>query len=201
RLEGASELSYRLGADSRDTGSNYDVRVSRFPNVWEPGCLVIIRDISAQSRAEVERTARIAAEQANWAKDAFLAKLSHELRTPLTPVLAITSAALDQSSLPPGLRSSLEIVQRNVHHEARLIDDLLDQSLISLGKLRLRTELVDAHGLLHQSLEDCAEFIRDADLIARLDLTATNRRIAADPGRLQQVFRNLIINAARNSPA
>ncbi|HMF35231.1 MAG TPA: histidine kinase N-terminal 7TM domain-containing protein [Isosphaeraceae bacterium] len=201
RLEGAAELSYRLGADSRDPGFTYDVRVSRFPHGRVPGWLVIIRDISAQSRAEAERTARIAAEQANWAKDAFLAKLSHELRTPLTPVLAITSAALDQPSIPPGLRSSLEIVQRNVLLEARLIDDLLDQSLITLGKLRLRTELVDAHGLLHQSLENCAEFIRDADLIARLDLSATNSRISADPGRLQQVFWNLIINAARYSPA
>src|SRR5271166_626025 len=201
RLERAPELSYRLGADSRDPGSTYDVRVSRFPHCSVPGWLVIIRDISAQSREEAERTARIAAEQANWAKDAFLAKLSHELRTPLTPVLAITSAALDQPSIPPGLRSSLEIVQRNVHLEARLIDDLLDQSLITLGKLRLRTELVDAHGLLHQSLENCAEFIRDADLIARLDLSATNSRISADPGRLQQVFWNLIINAARYSPA
>jgi CheY-like chemotaxis protein len=82
-----------------------------------------------------------------------------------------------------------------------LIDDLLDQSLISLGKLRLRTQLIDAHELLHQSLEDCAEFVRDADLIARFDLSATNSRVAADPGRLHQVFRNLIINAARNSPA
>ena len=201
RLEGASELSYRLGADPDDSGSTYDVRVSRFPHGREPGWLVIIRDISAQSRAEAERTARIAAEQANQAKDAFLAKLSHELRTPLTPVLAITSAALEDRSIPPEWRSSLEIVQRNVHHEARLIDDLLEQSLISLGKLRLRTELVDAHGLLYQSLEDCGEFIRDAGLIARFDLSATNSRIAADPGRLQQVFRNLIINAARNSPA
>ena len=201
RLEGDAELSYRLVADSRNSAAAYDVRVSRFPHGRDPGWLVIIRDISAQSRAEAERTARIAAEQANWAKDAFLAKLSHELRTPLTPVLAITSAVLAQPSIPPGLRSSLEIVQRNVHLEARLIDDLLEQSLITLGKLRLWTELVDAHELLHQSLENCAEFIRDADLIAGLDLSATNSRIAADPGRLQQVFSNLIINAARYSPA
>ncbi len=201
RLEGAAELSYRLSADSPDPGSTYDVRVSRFPHGRMPGWLVIIRDISAQSREEAERMGRIAAEQANWAKDTFLAKLSHELRTPLTPVLAITSVALDQPSIPPGLRSSLEIVQRNVQLEARLIDDLLDQSMITLGKLRLRTEIVDAHELLHQSLENCAEFIRDADLIARLDLSATNIWIAADPGRLQQLFWNLIINAARYSPA
>ena len=64
-LEGAAELSYRLAGDSRDPGSTYDVRVSRFPHGREPGWLVIIRDISAQSRAEAERTARIAAEQAN----------------------------------------------------------------------------------------------------------------------------------------
>jgi PAS domain S-box-containing protein len=201
RLEGAAELTYRLGTDSSDSGANYDVRVSRFPHGREPGWLVIIRDISAQSRAEAERTARIAAEQANLAKDAFLAKLGHELRTPLTPVLAIVSAALDQRSIPPGLRSSLEIVQRNVRLEARLIDDLLDQSLISLGKLRLRMELVDAHALLHQIVEDCALFLRDANLIAHLDLSARNSRIAADPSRLQQVFQNLITNAARNSPA
>ncbi len=201
RLEGAAERSYRLDADSRDPGSTYDVRVSRFPHGRVPGWLVIIRDISEQSRAEAERTARIAAEQANWAKDAFLAKLSHELRTPLTPVLAITSATLDQPAIPMGLRSSLEIVQRNVNIEARLIDDLLDQSLITMGKLRLRTEIVDAHGLLHQSLENCDKFLRDAGLITRLDLSATNSLVAADPGRLQQVFWNLIINAARCSPA
>jgi PAS domain S-box-containing protein len=201
RLEGAAELSYRLRGVSRDHGSTYDVRISRFPHGREPGWLVIIRDISAQSRAEAERTARIAAEQANLAKDAFLAKLGHELRTPLTPVLAIVSAALDQNSTPSGWRSSLEIVQRNVRLEARLIDDLLDQSLISLGKLRLRTELVDAHRLLRQSVEDCAEFFRAADLNVSLDLSATNSRIAVDPGRVQQVFWNLITNAAKNSPA
>jgi signal transduction histidine kinase/CheY-like chemotaxis protein len=200
-LEGAAELSYRVVGDSQDPGSTYDVRVSRFPHGREPGWLVIIRDISAHSRGEAERTARIAAEQANRTKDAFLAKLGHELRTPLTPVLAIVSAALDQRSIPPGLRSSFEIVQRNVRLEARLIDDLLDQSLISLGRLRLRTELVDAHELLHQSVEDCAEFLREANLIAHLDLSATYSRIAADPSRLQQVFCNLITNAARNSPA
>jgi PAS domain S-box-containing protein len=201
RLESTAEMSYRLDAGSPGLGTTYDVRISRFPQGRIPGWLVIIRDISALSRAEEERTARIAAEKANWAKDAFLAKLSHELRTPLTPVLAITSAVLDQPSIAPGLRSSLEIVQRNVHLEARLIDDLLEQSLITLGKLRLRTEIVDAHGLLHQSLENCAQFIRDADLIVGLELSAANSRIAADPGRLQQVFWNLIINAGRNSPA
>ena len=203
RLEEAMELSYRLGADAQDPGSTYDVRVSRFPHGREPGWLVIIRDISAQSRAEAEQTARIAAEQANRAKDAFLAKLSHELRTPLTPVLAIVSAALDQHSIPSGLRSSLEIVQRNVRHEARLIDDLLDQSLITLGKLRPhgRNSSTRSRAPAAQNLEDCAEFLRDADLIARLDLSATNSRIAADPGRLRQVFWNLIINAAKNSPA
>ena len=201
RLEGSAELSYRLGAASPDSGTAYDVRVSRFPHGREPGWLVIIRDVSAQSRGEAEKTSRIAAEQANVAKDAFLAKLGHELRTPLTPVLAIVSSALDQPSTPPALRSALEIVQRNVRLEARLIDDLLDQSLISLGKLRLRTELVDSHLLVRQSLEDCAEFLREADLTARLDLAATDSRIVADPSRLQQVFWNIIINAARNSPA
>ena len=62
--------------------------------------------------------------------------------------------------------------------KAPLIDDLLDQSLITLGKLRLRTELVDAHRLLQQSLENLHGFIRDADLIARLERPL---RIAGSP--------------------
>ncbi len=56
-------------------------------------------------------------------------------------------------------------------------------------------------GSCARASEDCAEFIRDANLAVRLELSATNSRIAADPGRLQQVFRNLVVNAARNSPA
>jgi signal transduction histidine kinase/ActR/RegA family two-component response regulator len=196
-----AERAYQVEGDTPFVGLTYDVRVSRFPQGRRPGWLVIIRDISAWIRAEAERTARIAAEEANHAKDAFLAKLSHELRTPLTPVLAAISAALDHNLIPAELRASLDTAQRNIHLEAKLIDDLLDQSLITLGKFRLQRAIVDVHQVVRRSLENCAAFVDDAGLVVQLDLSAPRSRVSADANRLQQVCWNLIINAAKYSPA
>jgi len=99
-----------------------------------------------RKRAEEEQTrllareseARAEAEAASRAKDQFLATLSHELRTPLTPVLAIASGLAVDGRIPPELRRQLDVVRRNVELEARLIDDLLDLTRITRGKLDLR---------------------------------------------------------------
>ncbi|HEY1052694.1 MAG TPA: histidine kinase dimerization/phospho-acceptor domain-containing protein, partial [Prosthecobacter sp.] len=108
-------------------------------------------DISALKRAETQlreneetlRAARDAAEQASRAKDNFLAMLSHELRTPLTPVL-MTVAALEQDrDLRADMREDLAMMKRNIELETKLIDDLLDLSRISTGKLALDVEPVD----------------------------------------------------------
>jgi PAS domain S-box-containing protein len=145
--------------------------------------------------------ARKEAEIANLAKDRFLAVLSHELRTPLNPVLLTSSALLDDPSTPASLRPMLELTRRNVQLEARLIGDLLDVSRIGAGKMHFAREVVDAHDVIRQSLEICAEDVREAGLNLKVELKASEHHVNADPTRLQQVVWNLAKNAAKFTPA
>jgi HAMP domain-containing protein/signal transduction histidine kinase len=138
--------------------------------------------------------------RSNLAKDQFLAMLSHELRTPLTPVLASAVALESERGLPENIQDSLQIIRRNVELEARLIDDLLDLTRISKGKVQLNFEVVDAHTLLRNAIEICQEGIDQKHLLLRLDLAAQKVHLRADPARLQQIFWNLIKNAVKFTP-
>lgn len=144
--------------------------------------------------------ARADAERANLAKDSFLAMLSHELRTPLTPVLTSVLALEQEQDLPPETRASLQMIRRNVELEARLIDDLLDLTRISKGKVQLNLEEVDAHLLLQSALEICQTEIDHKNLSLETDLAAERVCLEADPARLQQIFWNLIKNAVKFTP-
>jgi signal transduction histidine kinase/response regulator RpfG family c-di-GMP phosphodiesterase len=144
--------------------------------------------------------ARAEAERANLAKDSFLAMLSHELRTPLTPVLTSVIALEQEENLPAETRASLQMIHRNVELEARLIDDLLDLTRISKGKVQLNLEEVDAHLLLQSALEICQTEIDHKHLSLETDFAAEEVRLEADPARLQQIFWNLIKNAVKFTP-
>jgi len=145
-----------------------------------------------KTNVELQEKAR-----SNLAKDQFLAMLSHELRTPLTPVLASAMALESEEGLPENVHESLHMIRRNVELEARLIDDLLDLTRISRGKVQLNFEVVDAHTLLQNALEICQADIDRKHLALRLDLTAQKFYLRADPARLQQIFWNLINNAVK----
>jgi signal transduction histidine kinase/CheY-like chemotaxis protein len=145
-----------------------------------------------KTNVELQEKAR-----SNLAKDQFLAMLSHELRTPLTPVLASAMALESEQGLPENVHESLHMIRRNVELEARLIDDLLDLTRISRGKVQLNFEVVDAHTLLQNALEICQADIDRKHLALRLDLTAQKFYLRADPARLQQIFWNLINNAVK----
>ena len=146
------------------------------------------------------QNARAEAERANLAKDRFLAMLSHELRTPLTPVLTSLLSLDSEDDVPDSLRPMLQMIRRNVELEARLIDDLLDLTRISKGKVQLSLEVVDAHALLNNALEICQSDIDQKKLALELDLAASIVRLEADPARLQQIFWNLIKNAVKFTP-
>ncbi len=148
-----------------------------------------------KTNVELEEKAR-----SNLAKDRFLAALSHELRTPLTPVLASAVALENEQDLPENIHESLQMIRRNVELEARLIDDLLDLTRISRGKVQLNFEIVDAHSLLQNALEIYQADIRRKHLALRLDLAARKVHLRADPARLQQIFWNLIGNAVKFTP-
>jgi signal transduction histidine kinase/ActR/RegA family two-component response regulator len=141
------------------------------------------------------------ARAANEAKDQFLATLSHELRTPLAPVMAIVSSLERDARLPRDVRDSLTMVLRNVALEARLIDDLLDLTRISRGKLELERRAIDVRSVLEQALETCcAREIASGRMRVVQELTAEDHHVWADPGRLSQVFWNLFNNAVKFTP-
>ena len=144
--------------------------------------------------------ARVEAERASEAKDRFLAMLSHELRTPLTPVLAAVSTLEREQNIPQTVQESLPLIRRNVELEARLIDDLLDLTRISQGKVQLSFEIVDAHTLLRNALEICRSEIEEKKLRLQTEFGAGKVYLQADPARLQQIFWNLIKNAVKFTP-
>ncbi len=146
------------------------------------------------------QNARNEAERANLAKDRFLAMLSHELRTPLMPVLTSVLALESDENISPEAHESLQMIRRNVELEARLIDDLLDLTRISKGKVQLSLEHVDAHLLLRSALEICQSEITSKKLTLETDLAASKVDLLADPARLQQIFWNLIKNAVKFTP-
>ena len=153
----------------------------------------------ARQQIELEEAYR-AVQEASARKDHFLSTLSHELRTPLTPILAAVSTLDATSASSADLREIFSIIQRNIELEARLIDDLLDLTRITDGKLRIEPRLVDVHLILSHALETCrAQTIaRGVTLTAACNATA--HHVRADAARLQQVFWNLLHNAAKFTP-
>jgi signal transduction histidine kinase/CheY-like chemotaxis protein len=137
---------------------------------------------------------------ANAAKDQFLALLSHELRNPLSPVIAMVGELEASAPDSPEVRRALEVIRRNVELEARLIDDLLDVTRISKGKLQLSLETVSVHEILQRSYEICREDIAAKDLRIEFRLRAERAYVEGDPARLQQVFWNLIKNSVKFTP-
>ena len=152
-----------------------------------------------QIEKELERQ-KEAAEAANAAKDQFLANLSHELRTPLTPVLIWAGAMANDPTLSEDDREGFQMVCRNVELEARLIDDLLDLTRITRGKLQLNLRNADAHELLRHALEIVRADIESRHLALDVQLEASDHSLSVDPPRLQQVFWNVLRNAAKFTP-
>jgi signal transduction histidine kinase/ActR/RegA family two-component response regulator len=144
--------------------------------------------------------AKETAERANRAKDEFLAALSHELRTPLNPVLLLSSELQQRDDLPPDLRPEIEIIRRNVELEARLIDDLLDLTRITRGKLSLDLQPVSVHRVLAEALDVVRGDFEAKGVTVQASLGAPADAVLADATRLQQVLWNVLRNAVKFTP-
>ncbi len=166
------------------------------------------RDLTERKRHEDERTRLLAAEQtaradaeaASKAKDHFLAVLSHELRTPLTPVLMAAHVLLRDPKLPPAARAALEMIERNVRIEARFIDDLLDLTRITRGKLELARAPLDLRDTVRQAVEITAPDLAEKGQRLTVTLADAGHALTGDAARLQQVFWNLLKNASKFTP-
>jgi signal transduction histidine kinase len=138
-------------------------------------------------------------ESANRTKDKFLAMLSHELRTPLTPVVLALETLQKQWPQNEEARSTLEMIRRNIDVESHLIDDLLDLTRISKGKLELSLVTLDAHAEVCNVVEMCQAEADAKSIRVQVNLRAADHYVAADEARFQQIIWNLLKNAFKFS--
>ncbi|HEX8186309.1 MAG TPA: GAF domain-containing sensor histidine kinase, partial [Blastocatellia bacterium] len=147
-----------------------------------------------------EQAARAEAEEANRAKDEFLATVSHELRTPLNAMLGwarmLRSGKLDENMS----QRALETIERNARSQAKLIEDILDVSRITSGKLRLNTRTIELAPVIEASM-DSVRPAAEAKAIQIVKSLGDERVIVTgDADRLQQVVWNLLSNAVKFTP-
>jgi signal transduction histidine kinase len=159
------------------------------------GLMVIAVDITVQvdSRAEVEKL-NVELQAAARAKDEFLALLGHELRNPLAPI--VTALELMRMRDSSTQREQV-IIRRQVTHLTRLVDDLLDVSRITRGKVELRKEVVDVREVLARAVEMVTPLIAQKN--QRLHVDIASAQWYGDPARLAQIVSNLLTNASRYS--
>ena len=161
------------------------------------GVVLVFRD--ASEARETERRIRESEEELrenDKRKNEFLAMLAHELRNPLA---AIGNAVMlsTHSGLQEHIAWSMEVINRQIKHLTRLIDDLLDVSRISRGKIELRRDILDVTPILDSAVETVRPLIDERNHELSVSLERGNLWVNADPTRLEQVVTNLLTNAAK----
>ncbi len=160
------------------------------------GVLNVSFDVTDQviARGELE-VARREAETANRAKDAFLAMLGHELRNPLSPILNATQLMRLRGKDGP----ELDRIERQASHLIRLVDDLLDVSRITLGKIELRKQRLELRSVVFRGIEMASPLMENRQQALDVQVPAAGPWIEGDADRLAQVMSNLLTNAAKYS--
>jgi PAS domain S-box-containing protein len=164
------------------------------------GIFVVASEVTAQVTARQQVNGlRVQAEIANRAKDEFLAMLGHELRNPLSPIL--TALQLMKLRGEPDSERERTVIERQVNHLTRLVDDLLDVSRIARGRIELKTELVEMSEVVANALEMASPLLEQRTHRLRVDVPRHGLQVDGDATRLGQVVSNLLTNAAKYTPA
>jgi len=203
-----SEAGRTVGAMTfiyADSGRRYNDDDLRFAEDFARRAALAIENARAVSEVEAararEQAMRERAEQASMTKDHFLATVSHELRTPLNVILG-WAVVLRERELAPEVQRALTVIERNARAQARLIEDVLDLSRISSGKLSLSLSTVN----VGEAVRAAALALRPAVEAKGIALTVDSPdedallTISADPDRLQQILWNLLTNALKFTP-
>lgn len=173
----------------------YDVYAFRFGPPEARQVAVLFNNITGRKRMEEEL--RQNAErllEADRRKDQFLAMLAHELRNPLAPV-RYAAQMLCLGELPGQMKKQCEMIDRQVSHMGRLLDDLLDVSRITQGKIQLKREKTDLRTVIEQAIEGMRAIIEGRGQYYAFKEPGIPLPIEGDPTRLEQVVRNLLHNA------
>jgi PAS domain S-box-containing protein len=197
--EGRSEdEGWRVRKDGSRFWANVVISAVRNDRGELLGFSKVTRDLTERKRVQEEQEARIAAEQATRAKDEFLAMLGHELRNPLASI--VTALHLMKLRGDQGTSKERQIVERQVRHMMRLIDDLLDVSRITKGKVALEKQRLDVRQVLIQAIEVASPLLEQRGHDLELDVPDCEFAVEGDDVRLTQVFANLVVNAAKYTP-
>jgi PAS domain S-box-containing protein len=189
------EEGWRLRKGGNRFWANVVINAIRDADGRLAGFSKVTRDLTERCAAAEQQSARQAAENANRAKDEFLAMLGHELRNPLTPIVT----ALQIMKLRADTKSSREqqVIERQVHHMQRLVDDLLDVSRITRGKIEIKRQLVDLRDVVATAIEIASPLLEQRHHHLDVDVPSERLCVEGDDARLAQVFANLITNAAK----
>ena len=171
---------------------------SRQPRKWRPDEVQLLRELAVRLHQAMERArAETGLREADRRKDVFLAILAHELRNPLAPIRSAVEILKLKGSPDPVAQAARDIIERQVVHMVRLIDDLLDVSRITRGSLQLRRERVELKTVLEHAVEASRPLTECAGHDFSVELPPDAMYLDADPVRLVQVVSNLLNNACK----
>ncbi len=163
------------------------------------GFAKVTRDVTERNKAEETRRALMVAEEVNRAKDEFLAVISHEMRTPLTSILGWARMLRIGGLDPATTQEALEALERSAQAQVHLIEDLLDDTRITSGKLRLNKRPLQIKSVIESALADLAPAADTKQIRLVADLRCDDCPIIGDPVRLQQIVWNVVSNAIKFS--
>lgn len=208
QLEAVGEIT-NIEREITDKAGAHHITLVNVKRVAIKGGIVLYtcRDITQRKEAEEERAwrireeaARTEAEAANRAKDEYLAMISHELRSPLTAMLGwakmLRSGKLDATSAA----HAVEVIERSVKSQERLIEDLLDISRIVAGKLSLDLHTIDLAPVIEAAVDEISPAAEAKAIHLRVSLDPTVEPVLGDAARLKQVILNLLSNAVKFTP-
>ena len=179
-------------------GRRIDISLTISPIRGEDGTIIgaskIARDVTQRKRTE--RLLREADQQ----KDEFLATLAHELRNPLAPICAAAELLKNAKSLAPELRAATAILERQSRHMTHLVDDLLDISRITSGRIRLQQETVELGELVKAVIETHRQSAETARHQVSLSFAGAPIHVNGDRVRLTQIVSNILHNAIKYTP-
>ena len=188
---------YRIvRADGTERWLSYAGHIEQLPDGAR--MLGTVLDITDRKRTEAAlQDAKDAAESANRVKDQFLATLSHELRTPLNAILGYARMLQTNAIAPEHRQRAIEVIERNAAAQTQLIEDLLDVSRITRGEVRLEARPVKVATVLGEAIEVARPAAEAKRIAIDVDIDAARHTVNADPGRLRQVFWNILTNAVK----
>jgi signal transduction histidine kinase/ActR/RegA family two-component response regulator len=195
-IASASRAAASLGRGELPTvrGSSVEEIALLLESLQRSAALLTLREHERDESLTRAETARELAEAASRSKDEFLAMLGHELRNPLSPIVLALELMRHSGQSDT---AEFAIIERQVGHLERLLDDLLDVSRISRGKVELRHEPVDVASVVTAAVEMARPLVEQRRHDLRVELASDRMSVLGDRVRLTQVLGNLLVNAAK----